>query len=405
MRLRKKSRHIGSFRWKPREWLMRIVSGSAGHGVARQALPPPFGRWADAPPLRCGLSPKATGRAGPRHRGSLFFFSLPAPQAPVSHAVKVILCSASFAWETDGVTTAALLDLERPSVASSSSRPLAPARCSARRAASLTSSLSLSAIGARRSGNTRSRVRDHGLRPHRAPRPSSPQVMSGANYDRNRKWCRATVFTQTDPLQADIGSPYPSAYVYGNNNPLVFTDPSGLRGQAAQGSANPVREGGPEAPNELALAAVAAVKGPFHFGYIAVQRGDDDEIEAVDVGAFGSSTNRRHRPWFSIELRVNGVPELFLGAIQYIGQARGSDSWAVNDVKECEAGTWELTVRSWLPDRRRGIPSVVVRKIDRCREPEPILKPRVPAQIEKEKNKKKTGPVVTFPRPEPVLVF
>jgi hypothetical protein len=37
------------------------------------------------------------------------------------------------------------------------------------------------------------------------------------------------LFTQTDPLQADIGSPDPSAYIYGNNNPVVYTDPSGLR--------------------------------------------------------------------------------------------------------------------------------------------------------------------------------
>jgi hypothetical protein len=37
-------------------------------------------------------------------------------------------------------------------------------------------------------------------------------------------------FTQTDPLQADVGSPYPSSYVYGNNNPNIYTDPSGMRG-------------------------------------------------------------------------------------------------------------------------------------------------------------------------------
>ena len=42
-------------------------------------------------------------------------------------------------------------------------------------------------------------------------------------------------FTQTDPLSADVGSPYPSAYVYGNNSPLVYIDPSGLRGQKACG--------------------------------------------------------------------------------------------------------------------------------------------------------------------------
>ena len=60
----------------------------------------------------------------------------------------------------------------------------------------------------------------------------------------------AEQFTQTDPLQADIGSPYPSAYVYGNNNPLVFTDPSGLRAQVAAG--NPIAE---QVPNELAQVA------------------------------------------------------------------------------------------------------------------------------------------------------
>jgi hypothetical protein len=43
------------------------------------------------------------------------------------------------------------------------------------------------------------------------------------------------LFTQTDPLEADVGSAYPSAYVYGNNNPTMFVDPSGLRGQAACG--------------------------------------------------------------------------------------------------------------------------------------------------------------------------
>jgi hypothetical protein len=42
-------------------------------------------------------------------------------------------------------------------------------------------------------------------------------------------------FTQTDPLQADVGQPYPSTYVYANNNPNVYTDPSGMRGVLGQG--------------------------------------------------------------------------------------------------------------------------------------------------------------------------
>lgn len=43
------------------------------------------------------------------------------------------------------------------------------------------------------------------------------------------------MFTQTDPLQATVGQPYPSSYVYGNNNPLRFTDPNGLRSVGGHG--------------------------------------------------------------------------------------------------------------------------------------------------------------------------
>jgi hypothetical protein len=63
-------------------------------------------------------------------------------------------------------------------------------------------------------------------------------------------------FTQTDPLEASVGSPYPSAYVYGNNNPLVYTDPSGMRAERVDPSGevpvaeNPVTD---EAPEQLAL--------------------------------------------------------------------------------------------------------------------------------------------------------
>jgi hypothetical protein len=41
------------------------------------------------------------------------------------------------------------------------------------------------------------------------------------------------LFTQTDPLQPTVGSAYPSAYVYGNNNPVRFVDPTGLRSTGA----------------------------------------------------------------------------------------------------------------------------------------------------------------------------
>ena len=127
------------------------------------------------------------------------------------------------------MTTTALLDLERLSVASRSSRPLTPARCSARRTARLTPSLSVSAFGVPRCENTRPRFRNSELRPRRASQPQKCQVTSGANYDRGPKQWWVTVFTQTDPQQPDVGSPYEASYVYGRNSPLVFTDPSGLR--------------------------------------------------------------------------------------------------------------------------------------------------------------------------------
>jgi hypothetical protein len=44
------------------------------------------------------------------------------------------------------------------------------------------------------------------------------------------------VFTQTDPLQASVGTTYPSSYMYGNNNPMLFTDPGGM---------DSIRPGGP----------------------------------------------------------------------------------------------------------------------------------------------------------------
>jgi hypothetical protein len=90
--------------------------------------------------------------------------------------------------------------------------------------------------------------------------------MSGGNYDRNTESLRATVFTQTDPLAADVGSPYPSAYVYGNNNPIVFTDPSGFRavgppnGLALDPTPNPIAAADP-------CARALIPKGSYGVGY------------------------------------------------------------------------------------------------------------------------------------------
>ena len=63
-------------------------------------------------------------------------------------------------------------------------------------------------------------------------------------------------FTQTDPLEATVGEPYPSSYVYGRNNPVVYTDPSGLRAErVGPGGEVPVAENpvADQAPEQLAL--------------------------------------------------------------------------------------------------------------------------------------------------------
>lgn len=154
------------------------------------------------------------------------------------------------------MTTTALLDLERLSVASRSSRPLTPARCSARRTARLTPSLSVSAFGVPRCENTRPRFRNSELRPRRASQPQKCQVTSGANYDRGPKQWWVTVFTQTDPMPMGAGTAFESAYVYGLNNPLRFVDPSGLRGQSTTCTTRvPIKSA---APQRLALTAPGA---------------------------------------------------------------------------------------------------------------------------------------------------
>ena len=95
-----------------------------------------------------------------------------------------------------------------------------------------------------RIGNTRPRFGESGLRSRRASQRVKRQDTSGVDYDCSSKLWWATVFTQTDPAPLGAGTAFESAYVYGLNNPVMYTDPSGLRGsmpgQLAQRSPNPL---------------------------------------------------------------------------------------------------------------------------------------------------------------------
>ena len=70
--------------------------------------------------------------------------------------------------------------------------------------------------------------------------------------------CANEHFTQTDPLPAGLGSVYESTYVSGMNNPLKYTDPSGMRA-AEVDDGNAIRDVTPDA---LALVQAQAPVTP-----------------------------------------------------------------------------------------------------------------------------------------------
>jgi hypothetical protein len=74
-------------------------------------------------------------------------------------------------------------------------------------------------------------------------------------------------FTQTDPLQASVGSAYPPSYVSGADIPVMFTDPSGLR----EGSPC----SGKRAPSGLYPVAYKGACYPVPNGRVAVDKGGE----------------------------------------------------------------------------------------------------------------------------------
>jgi Protein of unknown function (DUF2599) len=110
------------------------------------------------------------------------------------------------------------------------------------------------------------------------------------------------MITQTDPLQPTVGQPYPSSYVYGNNNPMAFTDPTGSRPAS------------PPCENKVIPKGFHGVPyGPdcklVHDGFTLVQN---------SKGAIGELPSRYCNP---IKCKVDGVDGLELLGYTFIDHA------------------------------------------------------------------------------------
>lgn len=84
-------------------------------------------------------------------------------------------------------------------------------------------------------GKEKSTVKDSPVAPANAMRFTGQHLdQTGLYHLRARQYDAGLGrFTATDPLDAPIGDPYVSAYVYGNNRPTVLVDPSGMRAKEA----------------------------------------------------------------------------------------------------------------------------------------------------------------------------
>ena len=155
-------------------------------------------------------------------------------------------------------------------------------------------------------------------------------------------------FTQTDPIQASVGQAYPSAYVYGNNNPLLFSDPTGLRGMAM--TLNPVRSAGDEsAPEWLLKKAKDTIAAVWHSTFAAQTTGFwgdlslDFVISFESQGCFVDDGSRLG----SIEFAAVGVGTPGVGATVEIAMSNAHKIQDLGGLGVCVGvGVGELVVGS-----------------------------------------------------------
>ena len=125
--------------------------------------------------------------------------------------------------------------------------------------------------------------------------------------------------TQTDPLQADVGSPYPSSYIYGNNNPNVYVDPTGMRG-AIVGATNPLFLGFSGGRPEIVMASSTYGHGDAYFHNIAVK--------SIDLAAQALSRSDPTMDIFVSELAIPGGSKNgtgFAGSVDLAAKRRNGD--------------------------------------------------------------------------------
>ena len=216
-------------------------------------------------------------------------------------------------------------------------------------------------------------------------------------------------FTQTDPLPSDDDVPYVGSYVYGNDNPVVFTDPSGLRAKAGRSQverirANTIRypeRNGQGSGGGSLLAGIGAARkgrpGPKPYtrtsAFLTGTKASDGAVDQIAAQASGYASNKRAPIVYWFDVRLDGVSVL----LNLPSAAVSRGEWSYLEPFDSETGVW--TVNAWTRffNYSGGSSASAVLKVDSCRPPYRVLEPRVqisPETNEEKERKRNTGGVL-----------